>query len=129
MSDVVEEPAVADEVLEALAEGARAAGELHLDAALVELRVELTADLLTRLKAACAAAGSQVGQLAGGDGAGLDALGDRDLLRRVEQRDQTDLAEVEPDRVAAATGGRLDRLQVPGRHPAATGAGDLVRGR
>ncbi|MFP5578933.1 MAG: RNA polymerase sigma factor, partial [Acidimicrobiia bacterium] len=57
MSDVVEEPAVADEVLEALADGARAAGELHLDAALVELRAELTAELLTRLKAACAAAG------------------------------------------------------------------------
>ena len=48
---------MADEVLEALAEGARAAGELHLDAALVELRAELTAELLTRLKAACAAAG------------------------------------------------------------------------
>ncbi|HEY1119672.1 MAG TPA: RNA polymerase sigma factor RpoD [Acidimicrobiales bacterium] len=47
---------MADEVLEALADGARAAGELHLDAALVELGVELTADLLTRLKAACAAA-------------------------------------------------------------------------
>jgi RNA polymerase primary sigma factor len=57
MSDVVEEPAVADEVLDALAEGARPAGELHLDAALVELRAELTAELLTRLKAACAAAG------------------------------------------------------------------------
>lgn len=57
MSDVVEDPAVADEVLEALVDGARASGELHLDAALVELRVELTADLLTRLKAACASAG------------------------------------------------------------------------
>jgi len=57
MNDVAEEPAVPDHRLDALADAARGDGELHLDAALVELRVELTAELLTRLKAACERAG------------------------------------------------------------------------
>jgi RNA polymerase primary sigma factor len=57
MNEVAEEHAVADEQLEALVDAARPEGELHLDAALVELRVELTAELLTRLKATCDRAG------------------------------------------------------------------------
>jgi RNA polymerase primary sigma factor len=57
MSDVVEDPAVADELLAAVVDAARPSGELHLDAALVELQAELTAELLTRLKAICGQAG------------------------------------------------------------------------
>ncbi len=57
MSHVADEPTVPDDVLEALVADAKDDGVLQLDAALVKLRVELTADVLTRIKRACALAG------------------------------------------------------------------------
>jgi len=57
MDEAAEEAAVPDPQLDELVEAARPAGVLHIDAALVSLGVELTADLVTRLTAACARAG------------------------------------------------------------------------
>ena len=57
MTQVSDDSGVPDGQLEDLVASARAAGVLQLDAALVELGVELTADVLARLKVACVAAG------------------------------------------------------------------------
>jgi hypothetical protein len=46
-------------------------------------------------------------QLLGGEQAGLDALGELDLLLGVEQRDSADLLEVGPDQVGGRPGGVL----------------------
>jgi RNA polymerase primary sigma factor len=114
MSDVVEEPAVADESLETLVDGARTAGELHLDAALVELRVELTADLLTRLKAACARAGVRLDE---------DVHLDDDLSPATPPVEDLSPA----DEVARARRRRVASRNLKAVKPPAGGSSDSVR--
>src|SRR5688572_7721094 len=53
MTEAAEEPAVPVELIERLVEEARERGELHLDAAMMSLGIELTPDVLTALKSAC----------------------------------------------------------------------------
>ena len=60
MTEAAEEPAVPVELIERLVEEAKDAGELHLDAALMELGIELTPDVLTALKSACRDAGVEL---------------------------------------------------------------------
>jgi RNA polymerase primary sigma factor len=87
MSEVDGDPAPPDHQLDALVAAARDSGELHLDAALVELRVELTADLLTRLKEACARAGIRLDEDVHDDlVAEVDAEDDADELARARRR-------------------------------------------
>jgi len=110
MNDVAEEPAVPDEVLEALVDKARGSGSLHLDAALVELRVELTADLLARLKAVCSAAGVRL---------------DEDVADDPEVDDDEVLSEA--DEVARARRRRVASRNLRAVKPPAGGSSDSVR--
>jgi RNA polymerase primary sigma factor len=114
MSDVVEDPAVADESLAALVDAARPAGELHLDAALVELRVELTADLLARLKAACASAGIRLDE-------------DVHLDDDVAGGEPADEVLSPADEVARARRRRVASRNLKAVKPAAGGSSDSVR--
>ena len=56
MTQVAEHTGVAELIEQVVAE-AREYGEIHLDVAMMKLRVELTPDVLTALKAACERAG------------------------------------------------------------------------
>jgi RNA polymerase primary sigma factor len=114
MSDVVEDPAVADELLAALVDAARPSGELHLDAALVELRVELTAELLTRLKAICAAAGVHLDEDVHLDDEGVDDDADDD-------------AQSAADEVTRARRRRVASRNLKAVKPPAGGSSDSVR--
>jgi RNA polymerase primary sigma factor len=57
MTQVAEHTGVPSELIEQLVEEARSYGSIHLDMAMMKLRVELTADVLTALKEACIRAG------------------------------------------------------------------------
>ena len=111
MNEVAEEHAVPDDRLEALVATARGAGELHLDAALVELRVELTAELLTRLKAACERAGVRL---------------DEDVPDDVG--DEPDIEHLSPaDELARARRRRIASRNLKAVKPPAGGSSDSVR--
>jgi len=119
MNEVEAEPAVPDHLLESLVDGARAAGELHLDAALVELRVELTADLLTRLKAACASAGVRLDE-------DVDDLVDPDLGLPGEVALEPAVLSA-ADELARARRRRIASRNLKAVKPPAGGSSDSVR--
>jgi RNA polymerase primary sigma factor len=110
MNHVAEEPAVPEQVLEALVDKARGRGELHLDAALVELRVELTADLLARLKAACGAAGIRLDEDVEDDHeVDDDVLSEADEVARARRRR---IASRNLKAVKPPTGGSSDSVRL-----------------
>ncbi len=86
MTQVAEEPAVPAELIERLVEDARERGELHLDAAMMKLSIELTPDVLAALKAACGRAGVRLDEGVD-DGLGHDEeLSAADELARARKR-------------------------------------------
>jgi len=111
MNEVAEDNGVSDEQIEVLVDGARPQGELHLDAALVELQVELTADLLTRLKSSCERAGVRL---------------DEDVP---DAHDELGLPEEDPpaDELARARRRRIASRNLKAVKPPAGGSSDSVR--
>ncbi len=133
MTQVAEEPILPAERITGLVDRARPSGTLQLDAALVELSVELTPHLLDRLKAACGTAGVRLDE--GVDDAMPDGSVDDDAAELAEEADE--LARVRRRRAAIRnvksikppTGGSSDSVRLYlreiGRVPLLTGAEEV----
>jgi RNA polymerase primary sigma factor len=112
MTQVAEEPVVPFELIERLVEGARERGELHLDAAMMDLGIELTPDVLAALKAAC-------------DKAGVVLDEDVDISAEAIAEDEDAVSAA--DEVARARKRRALARSLKPVKPAAGGSSDSVR--
>jgi RNA polymerase primary sigma factor len=86
MTRIADEPTVPAELIARVVDEARGEGELHLDEAMLKLRVELTPDVLTALKTACTEAGVALDEGVDEPEPSDEPLSDSDELARARRR-------------------------------------------